>query len=346
MYLNRFCNILYMADFLRRRIDTLYDTMREIRISIADVYSLSISNGVQNRTSPFQLSRDQRYLIDLYTSMYNITVRQLHYLERYNEQFDFSNRVYINGRAYTIDQISSAEAPAPAQTRTPVPVPVRANENPQRSDSLNLSDFRNLFSETIRQFNTPIVVRPTDAEIELATTRNVFSEIEFPSNTSCPILLTDFEPTSQVTQIIHCGHIFTPAEITRWFQSNVRCPVCRHDIRGNTSTDEATAAAAAAAPSPSPAPSRQPQSQRRSSSNNSRQRRFSTTNDRQSPSLYTYDWSFNNLNDGSNLFSSESQNIFANALNGALGGALGGALNGFTDPSFNETVVFDAIFRM
>ena len=336
MYLNTFCNILYMADFLRRRIDTLYDTMREIRISIADVYSLSISNGSQNRTSPFQLSRDQRYLIDLYTSMYNITVRQLDYLERYNEQFDFSNRVYINGRAYTIDQISSAEAPAQAPTQPQARTPVRTNENRQRSDSLNLGDFRNLFSETIRQFNTPVVVRPTDAEIELATTRNVFSEIEFPPNTSCPILLTDFEPMSQVTQIIHCGHIFTPAEITRWFQSNVRCPVCRHDIRGNASTEEP----AAASPSPSPAPSTQ--SQRRSSSSNSRQRRSSTTNVRQSPSLYTYDLSFNNLNDGSHLFSAESQNIFANALNGALSGAL----NGFTDPSFNETVVFDAIFRM
>jgi hypothetical protein len=245
----------------------------------------------------------------------------LDYLERYNEQFDFSNRVYINGRAYTIDQISSAEVPAQAQAQ--------ANGNAQRADSLNLGDFRNLFSETIRQFNNPVIVRPTDAEIELATTRNIFSEIELPPNTSCPILLTDFEPTSQVTQIIHCGHIFTPAEITRWFQSNVRCPVCRHDIRGNASTEEPVAASST-------------QPQRRSSSNNSRQRRFSTNNVRQFPSLYTYDLSLNGLNDRPNLFSTESQNIFANALNGALGGAL----NGFTDPSFNESVVFDAIFRM
>ena len=32
-------------------------------------------------------------------------------------------------------------------------------------------------------------------------------------------------------QIIHCGHIFIPHQLNRWFQNNVRCPVCRYDIR-------------------------------------------------------------------------------------------------------------------
>jgi hypothetical protein len=58
-----------------------------------------------------------------------------------------------------------------------------------------------------------------------------FSEITSPLNSSCPITLERFDETSSVTQILHCGHIFTPSGIESWFQSNVRCPVCRYDVR-------------------------------------------------------------------------------------------------------------------
>jgi hypothetical protein len=46
------------------------------------------------------------------------------------------------------------------------------------------------------------------------------------------------------TQIKQCGHTFNQEAITNWFQSNVRCPVCRYDIRewsdvsGNTINNE------------------------------------------------------------------------------------------------------------
>ena len=33
----------------------------------------------------------------------------------------------------------------------------------------------------------------------------------------------------------HCGHAFREDAIRNWFSNNVRCPVCRHDIR-NVST--------------------------------------------------------------------------------------------------------------
>ena len=31
--------------------------------------------------------------------------------------------------------------------------------------------------------------------------------------------------------ILYCGHLFSPNELANWFQSNVRCPICRYDIR-------------------------------------------------------------------------------------------------------------------
>ena len=31
--------------------------------------------------------------------------------------------------------------------------------------------------------------------------------------------------------IIQCGHIFCSNELLTWFENNVRCPMCRFDIR-------------------------------------------------------------------------------------------------------------------
>jgi hypothetical protein len=43
-----------------------------------------------------------------------------------------------------------------------------------------------------------------------------------------------FQPNSEVTQINNCRHIFNRAELATWFETNVRCPVCRFDIRDHT----------------------------------------------------------------------------------------------------------------
>ena len=50
-------------------------------------------------------------------------------------------------------------------------------------------------------------------------------------SSNCPITLDSFEEGEQICQIIHCGHCFSETAIKNWFRFNVRCPVCRYDIR-------------------------------------------------------------------------------------------------------------------
>ena len=76
-----------------------------------------------------------------------------------------------------------------------------------------------------------VVVHPTQEQITRATREVQFSEIDNPQNIRCPISQQDFSLNDRVTQINHCGHIFYPDQINTWWRSNVRCPVCRHDIR-------------------------------------------------------------------------------------------------------------------
>ena len=79
-----------------------------------------------------------------------------------------------------------------------------------------------------------VVVSPTNREIEIATTVLNYTSHnwEYDQHT-CPISLEQFEEHSEIRRINVCGHIFKKANIDLWFERNVHCPVCRHDIRNN-----------------------------------------------------------------------------------------------------------------
>jgi hypothetical protein len=91
--------------------------------------------------------------------------------------------------------------------------------------------------------NVPVF--PSPEQIETATTSMRFQDISSPINTTCPITMETFSPEQIIVKINHCGHIFNQAHIHGWFRSNVRCPVCRYDIRdyeteNSSSTEENT----------------------------------------------------------------------------------------------------------
>ena len=91
--------------------------------------------------------------------------------------------------------------------------------------------FENLTNEIFRNFSEPVIISPNEQQIREATTTMNFSEIIDPMNTQCPISLEIFRPDTIVTQINHCRHAFLPGSFQTWFASNVRCPICRYDIR-------------------------------------------------------------------------------------------------------------------
>ena len=86
-------------------------------------------------------------------------------------------------------------------------------------------------SNALRNFYEPVILRPSEEQIRNATLEITFGSIESPINSNCPISLEQFNSTTNVMQIRHCGHIFNPTELNVWFQSNVNCPMCRYDIR-------------------------------------------------------------------------------------------------------------------
>lgn len=93
------------------------------------------------------------------------------------------------------------------------------------------------FSQIFADFLEPILIYPTDQEIDNSTTTLLFSEIENPLNTTCPIRSEEFVSTDQVLKINYCGHIFSKNELLQWFRRNHRCPICRYDIRNNSNSN-------------------------------------------------------------------------------------------------------------
>lgn len=120
------------------------------------------------------------------------------------------------------------------QTNRTNPVNERRNE----TDYLYYSIFPYLNRTTtpINTFNENVIVRPSSEQIETGTINYNFSIDDSinNTNTNCPITLEEFQQGEAVCKIRHCGHTFRRDAINNWFQGNVRCPVCRYDIREYT----------------------------------------------------------------------------------------------------------------
>ena len=86
-------------------------------------------------------------------------------------------------------------------------------------------------------FSDPVSVIATPEQIATATRNILYENVEEPLNDRCPICLDVFQSSSEVTQIRHCGHIFNRGQLAIWLERNVRCPVCRFDIRDHVSAN-------------------------------------------------------------------------------------------------------------
>lgn len=194
-----------------------------------------------NRRNNFALSSDQRILLETYVSLFNQTnaqmdslreiqrgliqdIRIISNLQNNNERnTSYTESNHRNGGSYYLDG-------------RPLRFDFYSNRRQSPGDNnINFVDtlwnnFENLYSN--------IVVRPTPETIENATRNIRYSQIITPLNSNCPISLEPFSDSSEVTQILGCRHIFHTDSLNVWFERNVRCPVCRYDIRDPINTNQ------------------------------------------------------------------------------------------------------------
>jgi hypothetical protein len=95
---------------------------------------------------------------------------------------------------------------------------------------LNPSGMRNFLDQSV-------VVRPTEQQITRGT---VLETVTALVEDNCAICQDAMERGAQIRRINQCGHIFHKECVDAWFQRNVRCPTCRHDIRENNSSSRSS----------------------------------------------------------------------------------------------------------
>lgn len=109
---------------------------------------------------------------------------------------------------------------------------------PARTPQTPLNLFSSLFGGLAlpartanSRFMEPVIVRPTSEEIERGSRVDTLAVA---STDNCAICQDSFAAHSNRRTLTHCGHAFHMNCIDTWFQQNVHCPVCRHDIRDIT----------------------------------------------------------------------------------------------------------------
>jgi hypothetical protein len=147
------------------------------------------------------------------------------------------------------------QAPAPPQpTVQTIPIaPLQRTSLFSRQDFDFMDNLLNIFTQpagTISFIGTtlggagnnlnlsPVIVRPSNEQIDEATTLINATQLE--RDQQCTICFENFVEGQSLRRIDHCQHTFHQTCIDRWFTTNVRCPNCRHDIRGENTDPTAT----------------------------------------------------------------------------------------------------------
>lgn len=117
----------------------------------------------------------------------------------------------------------------------------RAVSQQRRQYSRPISRLYGIYSEVLDNVNVDelesVPIIPTQEQVDGATEIIRFGDIQEPQNNLCSISLREFSEDTHVSIIKYCGHIFSPLSLTQHFTFDVRCPLCRYDIRNYTGRD-------------------------------------------------------------------------------------------------------------
>ena len=204
-----------------------------------------------------QLNRDYLRILDnilFYLDQFNTRYNNMDYFNRERprnrnrrNRWDFrqplgsrfnrppSNTIFRPSR--TTPAVPTPPPPPPLFSNNTFTTPPRISRTFERSffnspfnNNTNTDNLTNFINNTLHVPSRPDY--PTFNQVIVATTESTYGTCENINNqTMCTISREEFNNDDVVLKINHCGHIFKKNSLLTWFETNSRCPVCRHDIR-------------------------------------------------------------------------------------------------------------------
>jgi Ring finger domain len=222
IYLEMYNQTIHDINMMYDDIDLMYQNISELRNIINSI------TGVSDITEDINRDRERVRIRSRNGRVFNDgenTRRQRRRTDNGDNFYDNIHDIFhsVNNRATGYDRRSST-IPNLFQRFNTTQTTNRISVPPTRTTSVGLGDF-------LLNFYDNVAVYPTLEQINNGTRRVLYSNIENPLNSSCPITLENFDQDDNVTQILGCGHIFNHDSLNSWFRNHVRCPVCRYDIR-------------------------------------------------------------------------------------------------------------------
>jgi len=151
-----------------------------------------------------------------------------------NNRHGNNNRHHNNNNRHGNNRLIHQNSPIFYDYNNPIN-PTIYNDFFRRRDNVFTSQNNEGITTFLQNFlNTTEIVSPTNEQIQNASRIIRYGDIVNPLSQSCPISLDEFQENHMVRQLLHCGHLFHQTQFDEWFQNNVRCPVCRYDIRNTT----------------------------------------------------------------------------------------------------------------
>ena len=194
------------------------------------------NNNENENLAIIQLLREVLHSHDDRMREYSENMRTILQILSLLVQRQYYSRSYVDPLYdYTNREQNTQTNRTSANRRSEIPRPTtRTRQNNYQSQILSyvIYPFLDLSGTNLNQTRyQDVTVSPTEQQINSATRIITYDESIELINHRCPISLADFEEGEDIRQIIHCGHCFCEDSIQNWFRSNVRCPVCRYDIR-------------------------------------------------------------------------------------------------------------------
>ena len=213
---NRLDNSQSSINNLTYTYRSLTQTMRDVMIG----YNTSINTYNQNITSFLSTINDYRH-----------DIRATH-TQVFNESRNLPR---------TTDPTAPIRPTRPINTnmRRNTPTEIRTTQGTTQSMTFSSPEslFSNIFTFPITtgaQRYQDVIVSPTQREIDNAVEVFVYNENVTLPTSGCPITMEEFTVGDRISRIRYCEHMFREDAINNWFRLNVRCPVCRYDIREYT----------------------------------------------------------------------------------------------------------------
>ena len=190
---------------------------------------------IRHHPSPPILNTNNEYRINHHLNLLNQNISKiLNYMNTTPpsmEQEEIFANIISETNENLMTQFGPILNPVPHQRMTPIRNPI----TPQPFITTIHTDIPDTLTQMISELLNSMpepqedVIISLDRKIIKSMASEKLKDNKF-NNESCAICLNKFKPNKRIRKLF-CNHVYHKKCIDKWFSTNVKCPICKQDMR-------------------------------------------------------------------------------------------------------------------